>query len=101
MLFGNVIKEAGLPMDSYPNASKMQAKVFDGKNREITGELKYHQPFFVENDTSAENFKSFVQKIEESKEPIIISVRIEEFFVTVWLNSKSHIFRRKPTLFFD
>lgn len=99
MLFGNVIKEAGLPMDSYPNASKIQAKVFDGKNRELTGELKYHQPFFVENNDSAESFKSFVQKIEETKEPIVLSARIDEFFVTVWINSKTHIFRRKPTFF--
>ena len=101
MKFEEIIREAGLSVQDYPNASQIPVTLYDRKGRVITSEtLHFAEPFFCNNPAGKEAFAEAVKVMEESQfKAESVSARIDEFHVILhYRTPHAQIFPRSKQL---
>lgn len=67
MLFAEVIREAGLSTQDYPNASLIPVVLYDGKNRKVDAEsVRFVNPLFCHNPMAKSRFAKCISTMEQT-----------------------------------
>ena len=101
MLFSEVIREAGLSTQDYPNASLIPVVLYDGKNRKVNSQsVRFVNPLFCHNAMAKSRFAKCVSALDETPfETGSLFVRIDENRVILnYKTPKPQVFSRKPAL---
>ena len=96
MLFGEIIRNAGLNHKDYPHCSSIEISLYDGKDRiEENKTVNYAKPLFEEYPSSFKAFEKCLAGIEESSITSML-VKIDEMSVILLYKTPSPVvFLRK------
>ena len=99
MKFAEIIRNAGLTPEKFPNCADIEWHFYDGKDRLSSEEsVQYVEPFFKNNEASLRNFCGFITGIE--KEAIhSMNVRVDiDAVVLFYKTPRAITFLRNPTM---
>lgn len=96
MLFGEIIRNAGLNPKDYPHCSSIEISLYDGKDRiEKNKTVTYARPLFEEYPSSLKSFERFVSGMEQGN-VTSMCVKIDEYVVVLlYKTQKPVVFLRK------